>query len=180
VAALLRYVNVDKADFFGFSNGGTTTLQIAVRHPAMVNKMILVSTIYKREGMVPGFFDGFPDATLADMPEPLKAAYLKVAPDKNHLQVMFDKDVARMANFKDMADDDLRSIKVPALIMVTDHDVIMPEHAIKIARLMPDAQVVILPGVHGACIGAAEADIAGKGGKLPEITATLIQDFLNG
>src|SRR3978361_983930 len=33
VATLLKNINIDIADFFGFSNGGTTVLQIAIRHP---------------------------------------------------------------------------------------------------------------------------------------------------
>ena len=179
VAALLTYLKIDKANFFGFSNGGTTTLQIAIRHPELVNKIIVASAIYKRDGMIPGFFDGFPNATLANMPEPLKAAYLKVAPDKGHLQVMFEKDVARMENFKDIPDDDIRSIKAPVLVMVNDHDVVLSAHALQIAHLIPGAQLVILPGVHGACVGASEAGTPKYDGKLPGITATLVEGFLN-
>src|SRR3982751_5769147 len=39
VAALLRYLKIDKADILGFSNGGSTTMQIAMRHPEFVNKI---------------------------------------------------------------------------------------------------------------------------------------------
>jgi pimeloyl-ACP methyl ester carboxylesterase len=179
VAALLTYLKVDKANFFGFSNGGTTTLQIAIRHPDIVGKIVVVSASYKRDGMIPGFFDGFPNATLANMPESLKAGYLKVAPDKNHLQVMFDKDVARMANFKDIPDNDIRSIKAPSLIMVTDQDVVTSRHAVEMSHLIPGARLVILPGVHGACIGAMEASTGKKDSKLPGITATLVEEFLS-
>jgi pimeloyl-ACP methyl ester carboxylesterase len=178
VAALLTYLHIDKANFFGFSNGGTTTLQIAIRHPGIVNKIVVASASYRRDGMIPGFFDGFPNATLANMPEPLKAAYLKVAPDKSHLQAMFEKDVARMANFKDIPDDAIRSIKAPALVMVTDQDVVTPEHAVKIAHLIPGGRLVVLPGVHGASVGASESGTPKYGGKLPEITATLVEGFL--
>jgi pimeloyl-ACP methyl ester carboxylesterase len=177
VAALLKYLKIDKANFFGFSNGGTTTLQIAIRHPAIVNKMVVASANYQREGMIPGFFEGMPNATLADMPAPLKDAYLRVAP-VNHLQVMFEKDVARMLNFKDISDDDLRSIKAAALIMASDHDVITLEHTIKMSRLIPGARLVILPGTHGSFIGAAEAGTR-KDSKLPGITAALVEEFLN-
>src|ERR1700761_5829800 len=59
VAGLLKYLKVDKANFFGFSNGATTTLQIAIRHPELVNKVVALSAAYQREGFVPGFFDGF-------------------------------------------------------------------------------------------------------------------------
>src|SRR5689334_10570383 len=56
VAALLKQLHIEKADIMGFSNGGTTCLQIAIRHPELVNKMVLASATYKRDGMQPGFF----------------------------------------------------------------------------------------------------------------------------
>ena len=55
VAILLKNLNIDKADFLGFSNGGTTTLQIALRHPEIVHKMILGSALARRNG-VPDWF----------------------------------------------------------------------------------------------------------------------------
>jgi pimeloyl-ACP methyl ester carboxylesterase len=179
VAALLTYLKVDKANFLGFSNGGTTTLQIAIRHPEIVNKIVVVSGNYRRDGMIPGFFDGFANATLAMMPESLKEAYLKVAPDKNHLQTMFEKDVARMETFKDIPDDVMQTIKAPAMIIISDHDVIMREHGVKMSRIIPGAELVVLPGVHGSSVGALEAGPGKKGSKLPEITANLVEVFLN-
>jgi len=153
-------------------------MQIAIRHPEIVNKIIVIAGAYKRDGFIPGFFDGFKNATLASMPEALKDAYLKVASDKNNLQVMFDKDVARMATFKDWSDDALRSIKALALFMIADHDVITIEHTVQMSHLVREAQLVVLPGTHGLFIGAAEAGTK-KGSKLPGITATLIEEFLN-
>src|SRR4029434_9237230 len=105
VAALLQQLHVEKADFMGFSNGGTTCLQIAIRHPRLVNKLVLASATYKRDGMQPGFFDGFKNASLETMPEPLQKAYLKANPDTNGLRRMFQRDVARMAAFKDIPDE---------------------------------------------------------------------------
>ena len=58
VAALLENLHISKADFFGFSNGGTTVLQIAIRHPEIVNKIVLGSALSKRNG-VPDWFWGF-------------------------------------------------------------------------------------------------------------------------
>jgi len=48
----------------GFSNGGTTALQIAIRHPELVNRLVLLAAAFKRSGMQPGFFDGFQNASL--------------------------------------------------------------------------------------------------------------------
>src|ERR1051325_6473537 len=43
VVALLHYLKIDSADFLGFSNGGQTTMEIAMRHPQVVRKIILAS-----------------------------------------------------------------------------------------------------------------------------------------
>jgi pimeloyl-ACP methyl ester carboxylesterase len=58
VAALLKYLQIGKADFLGFSNGGSTVLQIAIRHPDLVNKIVPISGAYRRDGLIPGFFEG--------------------------------------------------------------------------------------------------------------------------
>jgi pimeloyl-ACP methyl ester carboxylesterase len=177
VVALLGYLKINKADFLGFSNGGTTTLQIAVRHALIVNKIIVVSASYKGKGMVPGFFDGIKLATLDDMPESLKAAFLKVNPDQERLQVMFEKDRSRMEHFRDMSDEDLVSIKVPTLLMVADHDVVTAGHVLEMSQLIAGAQLVVLPGTHGSFIG--EVGMVKKGSRLPEISVALIEEFLN-
>jgi len=177
VAGLLKYLKVDKANFFGFSNGGTTTMQIAIRHPEIVNKIVNLAGAYQRGGFIPGFFDGFKGVTLDSMPGPLKEAFLDVTPDKNKLQRMFDRDVARMVSFKDIPDELIRSIKAPALIIVNDHDVMPVEHAVKISHTIPGARLAVLPGLHGSCIG--EVGTAKPGSKVPELTAAMIEEFLN-
>ena len=56
VATLLKYLSIDKADIFGFSNGASTTLQLAIRDPQQVNKIIVASTFYKKDGAQPWFW----------------------------------------------------------------------------------------------------------------------------
>jgi pimeloyl-ACP methyl ester carboxylesterase len=53
VAALLKNLGIKNADFFGFSNGATTSVQVAIRHPELVNHMILGSVLCKRNGVPP-------------------------------------------------------------------------------------------------------------------------------
>lgn len=58
VAALLKQLNINKAGIFGFSNGGSTALQVAIRHTELVDKIIVAAGAYKREGFINGFFEG--------------------------------------------------------------------------------------------------------------------------
>ena len=173
VAALLKQLNISKANILGFSNGGNTTMRIATRHPELVNKIVVIAAFYQREGMFPGFFDMMQKATISDMPQPLKDAFLKVTPDTAKLQNMFEKDRSRMANFKDWADEDLKAIKAQALIISGDKDVASGEHTVKMSRLIAGSELMILPGIHGECIG--EIETVKPGSSLPRLTVALIE-----
>src|SRR6478609_356827 len=176
VAALLQQLSISKASFFGFSNGGTTSLQIAIRHPEVVEKIVVASGAYQREGFIPGFFEGMQHATLANMPKPLQDAFLKINPDTNALLTMHNKDRDRMIAFPDWSDDDLKSIKAPALIINGDKDVVTNDHVLKMSGLIPNAELMILPGVHGAYLG--EVCTAVPGSKLPGMTVEVVEEFL--
>lgn len=177
VAVLLKHLNIDKADFFGFSNGGTTTVQMAIRHPQIVDKMVLGSALCKRNGVPVQFWDFMKQATLANMPEQLKEAYLQVAPDPKGLQIMHDKDAKRMLNFTDIPDQQIESIKAPALIIIGDKDVIMPEHAVEMHRQMINSELAIIPGVHGEYIG--EVTTLKLGSKEEDFVIPMIERFLD-
>lgn len=176
VAELLRQLDVQQADFMGFSNGGTTCLYIAIRHPALVNRLVLASALFKRDGMRPGFFDGFAQVTLDTLPAPLRDAYLRANPDQRGLQRMFDRDVARMSAFRDISDADIRSIQAPALVINGDAEVVLARHALALARTLPRARLAILPCGHGDYLGELSATNARS--TLPALVAAMIEEFL--
>jgi len=176
VAELLKQLHIEKADIMGFSNGGTTTLQIAIRHPEIVNKLILASANYKLDGMQPDFFDGFKHATLENMPKPLQDAYLDANPDPKGLQIMFDRDVERMSAFKDISDDDIKAIQAHTLIINGDAEVVRVEHALELSHTLPHAKLAIIPGGHGDYIG--EICSPNIQSKIPDLVAAMIEEFL--
>lgn len=85
VAELLKQLQISKADIFGFSNGASTTLEMAIRHPQLVNKIIVASTFSKKAGAYPWFWDMMAHASFEQMPQPFKNAYLQINPDSNAL-----------------------------------------------------------------------------------------------
>lgn len=177
VAALLRNIGVSKAGFFGFSNGGTTAMQIAIRHPELVDKLILAAAAFKRDGLVPGFFEGMQQASLDNMPRELKDAFLKINPDTTSLQTMFERDRDRMIAFRDLSDEQIKSIRAPTLIINGDADVVTPEHALEIYRLIPDCRLAIIPGEHGEYIG--EITTLNNGNRNTGFVVHMIQEFLD-
>lgn len=153
IAALLGFLKIDKADIFGFSNGASTTLQFAIRYPRLVNKIIVASTFYNKAGAIPGFWDFMNKATFEGMPQQLKDAFLKVNPDTNALYRMYERDVKRMQSFPDISEEQMRSIKAPALIITGDRDVTTPVHAAEIQSLLSGSRLAVFPGGHGDYIG---------------------------
>ena len=145
-AGLLRHLNIGKADIFGYSNGGHIALQMAISHPDLVRKLVVESAMFQRDGSDPGFWKSFEHAKLDDMPPELKKAYLGVAPHPEDLPTFFTKSVQRMLNFKGWTPEEIQSINAPTLVMIGDHDIVRPEHAALMFRLLPNAQLAVLPG----------------------------------
>lgn len=176
VAELLKQLHISKADIFGFSNGASTTLELAIRHPELVNKIIVASTMYKKEGAYPWLWDMMKHATFEGMPQQLKNAYLQANPDKEALYTMFKRDVARMQSFKEIKEEDIKAINAPAFVIISNADVVRPEHAVEMYRLLPHGQLAILPGAHGEYIGEIATP---QNPALITVTISMIEKFLN-
>jgi pimeloyl-ACP methyl ester carboxylesterase len=177
IAALLQYLKVESADFFGFSNGGTTTLQIAIRHPKLVRKAVVASAIYRRDGTFPQFWDFMKQAKQSPMPVELEAAYKKVAPDTANLNNLHYKCVDRVLGFEDIPDAAIKAIQAPILIVISDADVATPEHAVALYRLLKHGSIAILPGGHGEYIG--EVCTLSSGTNTYMGTVKIIEAFLD-
>ena len=178
VAQLLNNLKIPKADFLGFSNGGHTTIEIALRHPKMVDKIILASAFYKRSAVVPQFWEGFDHVKLSDMPQVLRDGQLSAnGNDTVALLNSFNKDVQKMKVFKGWTDEQMKSIKVPTLVINGNKDVGSMEHAVEMSRIIPNCELAIFPGGHGTYLGAIESL---DNGKWTKFNATeLIEGFLN-
>jgi pimeloyl-ACP methyl ester carboxylesterase len=176
VVELLRQLNITETDILGFSNGGMTTLQIAIKYPGLLKKVVIASALYNRSGTPPGFWDGFATAKLTDMPQLYRDEYMSINHDQAGLQNMFNKDVQRMATFEGWSDDAIRSIQTPALVVAGDHDVATPEHTVGLYRLLPHARLSIFPAAHGEYMG--EALFPDTDDKTPAFFVDLVNKFL--
>jgi pimeloyl-ACP methyl ester carboxylesterase len=82
-----------------------------------------------------------------------------------------------MRHFTDVPDADVRAIRAPTLILTGDRDIVKPEHAIELARLIPNARLMIVPGGHGDYLG--EAVMTQRATREPELTAGFVEEFLD-
>ena len=176
VASLLAQLHVTSADVMGFSNGASIALQVAIRHPALVRKLVFASSMTKRAGAGRAFWDAIEHATFEDMPQPLKDGFLRVTPDPQKLRTMYERDIERMRSFRDVPDASVASVAVPVLVVTGDRDVPTLEHAVELSHLMPHARLLVLPGGHGDYLGEL---LAAHDSRYAELTAWLIEQFLD-
>ena len=158
VAALLKFLKTDSADIFGYSMGGGVAQQVAIRHPALVRRLIITSSVYKYEGWSPETRAILPMLTPEMFePTPIKQEYDKLAPDPKHWKEFINKMKKFVTTTYDFGADKIKAIKSPTLIIIGDGDGVLPEHAVEMYRLrggsymvdfgpMHTAQLAILPG----------------------------------
>src|SRR5258708_24674032 len=66
VAALLEKLDIPRADLIGYSMGGTVAMQCAIRHPDKVRKVVVISSVFRRDGMIKEAADSIPKLTAED------------------------------------------------------------------------------------------------------------------
>ena len=156
--ALLVHLGVERADVAGYSMGGGVALQVAIRHPDVVRRLVVASASYRLDGMPSVALQMFPSIS----PElfagsPIEEAYLRHAPNPGAFPTLVDK-LTRL-DTTDFAwpDDDIRGIAAPTLIVVGDSDGVRLQHAVEMFELlgggvmgdlqgMPASQLAVLPG----------------------------------
>ena len=149
-AALLGHLDVDRADVVGYSMGGGVALQLAIRHPGVVRKLVVASASFTSDGMHAVALEMFPSIT----PElfvgsPIEEAYLRTAPNPGDFPKLVEK-LTRL-DTTDFAwpAEDIRGIAAPTLIVLGDSDGIRLEHAVELFGLLGG-------GVMGDLVGTAE------------------------
>ena len=96
-------------------------------------------------------------ATRDMMPKALQDGYLKANHNEKGLLNMFNRDVQRMKHFKGWTAEQMKSISVKTMVINANNDVGSIEHAVEMHRLLPNSELVILPGGHGTYLGAIES-----------------------
>lgn len=175
--ALLEHLKIGKADVFGFSNGASIAMRMAIQHPNKIRKLIFASSLTRRSGAPAQLWDFIAKSDISQIPEPLKQAFLKVNGDPEKLKNLHAKTRERMVNFQDTPNEEVRLIQAETLILTGDRDVAILEHSLELVRTIPKARLMILPFGHGDYIGEASSLPADS--RIPDFTVGFIEDFLH-
>jgi pimeloyl-ACP methyl ester carboxylesterase len=163
VAALIEQLGLERADVLGYSLGGAVAFRLAVEHPERVQRLILVSISFRRDGSHPevvAAFDAFsPEMAEMMKPSPVYQHYAQHAPRADD----WGEHIAKTSELlKDDYDwtDDVPKIAARTLLVYADADSIRPTHIVEFFGLLggglrdagwdgahrPANQLAILPG----------------------------------
>ncbi|WFU90625.1 alpha/beta hydrolase (plasmid) [Rhizobium sp. CC1099] len=169
VAAFMDAVGLKKADIFGYSMGAAAGLQVAIRHPEKVNKLIAASVAYDAEGWQPEFRAFIPQMTVEMfVGMPFAKDYRKLAANPDGFPALVKKLIA-LEHEPIAWEADVKAVKTPVLIVTGDADVATLEHSVAMFRLLgggtmgdmgkplPTSRLAVMPATsHTAVINQAE------------------------
>jgi pimeloyl-ACP methyl ester carboxylesterase len=170
VAAAIQKLGIGPADIFGYSTGAAVALHVVIRHPEVVRKLVLASVSYTLGGIHPGLMDGLGEMKPEMMfGSPWHEEYLRLAPHPEYFATLFAKKTQMDRGIQDLPAETIRAIQAPTLLVIGDSDLIRPEHAVEMFRLLgggvfgdtpaglPTSQLAILPGTsHVSIVSRAE------------------------
>lgn len=136
VAALLDHLKIARADLLGYSMGGGVAMQCAIRHPDKVRKVVVISSMFRRDGMVKEALDAIPKLTAdAFKGSPIEAEYKKLSPTPDNFPNFVKRIVATASKGHDIGADKLKATKAPMFFIHGDADGVRLEHVAEMFRL---------------------------------------------
>jgi pimeloyl-ACP methyl ester carboxylesterase len=176
-AALLRTLRVERADVMGYSQGGGVALQLALRHPELVEKLVVMSATYRKDGWYPCVLEGIRGLRAATFAgTPVEHAFSEHTPDAAAYDAYLEKMKVLNSEDQDMSDAQVRSIGAKTMVIVGDADGVRPEHAVALFKLRgggdeeaaasgvlqqaPAARLVMLPATSHVGISGESAVLA--------------------
>jgi pimeloyl-ACP methyl ester carboxylesterase len=171
-AELLSQLGITEADMFGYSAGGTVALQLAKSNPHLIRKLALASTVYSMDGYFPYIVEGLKHASAEAFPSQMKQEYERVAPHPENWSKLIAKgaEMAKNVNNEDFLEPaQLQQMTMPVLLVIGDNDIIRPEYAHEMAKLL-HTKLVVVTGDHASYITTQPQSLFGHLKKFFELS----------
>ncbi|WP_205514617.1 alpha/beta fold hydrolase [Longitalea arenae] len=143
IAALLKHLQIEKADVMGYSMGAGVALQTAIRHPQVVRKLIVASIPFRRSAFYPEILvqqaQVGPEAAEMMKQTPMYQSYASIAPRPQDWARLLTKIGETMKKDYDWTES-IKNIKAPTLVMAADADLFPPSHAVELFGLLGGGQ----------------------------------------
>jgi pimeloyl-ACP methyl ester carboxylesterase len=143
IAALIRGLGFERAAILGFSLGGGVGLRTAIQHPDVVERLVLVSTVFKRDGWYPEMRAGMdsmgPETAAPLMQSPMYEAYQRIAPRVEDWPVLV-RQVAEVVKVDYDWSAEIPGLSMPVMLVIGDADGMPPSHAVEFFGLLGGGQ----------------------------------------
>jgi pimeloyl-ACP methyl ester carboxylesterase len=145
--ALMDLLDLEKADIVGWSDGGNIGLDMAIRYPGRVGKLVTYGSNFHSNGLVPdGPGEGMTSSPDDPRWEVMRSFYQSVAPKPDYWPVFLDKVMTMWRSQPTFVVDDLIGISAPTLVMAGEFDSIQEAHTREMAGSIPGALPLIVEG----------------------------------
>jgi pimeloyl-ACP methyl ester carboxylesterase len=144
-AEALRQLGLGPVDVYGYSDGGNVALGLAIRHPELVRKLAIAGTNVTNEGLIPGLYDFLAELSPEVLGNELRELYEAEAPRPEDWPVLVEKVRQQVVALEGWTPEQLQGLTAPTLVIIGDEDIVTPEHALDIVRLIPNAHLAVLP-----------------------------------
>lgn len=135
-AALLRALKVDRSDVMGYSQGGGVALQLALRHPTLINKLVSLSATYRKDGWYPPALEAIKGLNAAAFAgTPVEKAFKEHTPDAPAFDAYVESMKVLSIEDQNISDAQMRSISAMTMVIIGDADAVKPEHALAMFKL---------------------------------------------
>ena len=141
VAALIGHLHLGKADVMGYSLGGGVALQTAIRHPDVIDRLVLVATRMTHDGAYPEVVAAFNqlEANAAMIGAGVKASPLGQAyPDVDWTNLF--RKVGDLTRRPFDSSADVARVRARTLLVFADADSIRPEHMVEFWKALGGGQ----------------------------------------
>ena len=139
VAAMLDYLEIEQADLLGYSMGGGVAMQVAIRHPEKVRKIVSISAVFRHDGWVKEALDLFPQLTADALKgSPIEIEYKKLSQTPDEFPNFVKRVIAMDLKPYDFGADKLKGTKAPFLFIHGDADGVRLDHIAEMFRLKGD------------------------------------------
>ena len=139
IAAMLDYLRIEQADLLGYSMGGGVAMQVAVRHPEKVRKVVSISAVFRHDGWVKEALDAYPQMT-ADVfkGSTIETEYKKLSPTPSEFPKFVKRVISMDLKPYDFGADKLKATEAPFLFVHGDADGVRLSHIAEMFRLKGD------------------------------------------
>ena len=146
IVELLDHLEIEAAHVVGWSDGGIIGIDIALRYPQRLKRLVAYGTNFNKDGLPAEAIDWIKELSPETFhPNIADLVYLQIAPDPDQFGTMISKVVDMWLSEPNWTAEDLAKIRKPVLVIEDSLGLaVLPEHTRAMVAAIPDARLELV------------------------------------